>query len=85
MISLGGPVTFKNAKAPKEVAKIVPLDRLLIETDSPYLAPIPFRGKENFPRYVYYVAERIGQELNLRPEEVAEITTRNAKKFFGID
>ena len=58
-ISFGGPVTFKNAKKPKEVAKEIPMDRLLIETDCPYLTPHPFRGKRNEPSYVKYVAEQI--------------------------
>ncbi|WP_071458799.1 TatD family hydrolase [Bacillus massilinigeriensis] len=84
-ISLGGPVTFKNAKKPKEVAEIVPLDKLLIETDCPYLAPHPYRGKRNEPAYVKLVAEQIAQIKGLSFEEVAEETTRNAKKVFGIN
>ena len=60
-ISLGGPVTFKNAKKPKEVAAEVPLDHLLIETDCPYLAPHPYRGKRNEPSYVKLVAEQIAE------------------------
>src|SRR5699024_3174712 len=81
-ISLGGPVTFKNAKAPKEVAKYVPLDKLLIETDSPYLAPHPNRGKRNEPAYVKLVAEQIAELKGLSYEEVARATTENALKFF---
>ncbi|MBO1004735.1 TatD family hydrolase [Pseudogracilibacillus auburnensis] len=84
-ISLGGPVTFKNAKKPKEVAKQVPLDRLLIETDCPYLAPHPYRGKRNEPAYVRLVAEEIAELKGLDIETVAEATTKNAKKVFGID
>ncbi|MBS4201470.1 TatD family hydrolase [Bacillus sp. FJAT-49732] len=84
-ISLGGPVTFKNAKKPKEVAIQVPLDRLLIETDCPYLAPHPYRGKRNEPSYVRLVAEQIADLKGLNLEEVAQITTANAKKVFGID
>ncbi|WP_251554301.1 TatD family hydrolase [Neobacillus muris] len=83
-ISLGGPVTFKNAKKPKEVAADVPLDKLLIETDCPYLAPHPYRGKRNEPAYVKLVAEQIAEIKGLTYEEVAEATTQNAKKFFGI-
>ena len=83
-ISLGGPVTFKNAKKPKEVAAEVPLEKLLIETDCPYLTPHPFRGKRNEPGYVKLVAERIAEIKGLSYEEVAETTTKNAKKFFGI-
>ncbi|MFJ8268421.1 TatD family hydrolase [Peribacillus asahii] len=84
-ISLGGPVTFKNAKKPKEVAAEVPLDRLLIETDCPYLAPHPFRGKRNEPAYVKLVAEQIASIKQVSVEEVARITTENAKKIFGIN
>lgn len=83
-ISLGGPVTFKNAKKPKEVAAEVPLEKLLIETDCPYLTPHPFRGKRNEPGYVKLVAEQIAEIKGLSYEEVAETTTKNAKKFFGI-
>ncbi len=84
-ISLGGPVTFKNARVPREVAKVVPLDRLLVETDSPYLTPEPYRGKRNEPMYVKYVAQRIAQEKGLSYKEVAEATSANVLKFFGID
>ncbi|MGE7879996.1 TatD family hydrolase [Peribacillus muralis] len=84
-ISLGGPVTFKNAKKPKEVAAAVPLDRLLIETDCPYLAPHPFRGKRNEPSYVKLVAEQIAEIKQLSIEEVSKATTENAKKLFGIN
>lgn len=84
-ISLGGPVTFKNAKKPKKVAMEVPLDRLLIETDCPYLAPHPYRGKRNEPAYVKLVAEQIAELKGISYEEVAEKTTENAKKLFGID
>jgi TatD DNase family protein len=83
-ISLGGPVTFKNAKKPKDVAAEVPLDKLLIETDCPYLTPHPFRGKRNEPGYVKLVAEQIAEIKGLSYEEVAAATTKNAKKFFGI-
>ncbi|WP_027415757.1 TatD family hydrolase [Aneurinibacillus terranovensis] len=83
-ISLGGPVTFKNAKKPKEVAEHVPLDRLLIETDCPYLTPEPYRGKRNESGYVRYVAEKIAGLKNISFEKIAEITTENAKKLFQI-
>lgn len=83
-ISLGGPVTFKNAKKPKEVADAVPLDKLLIETDCPYLAPHPYRGKRNEPGYVKLVAEQIAEIKGVTFEEVAEATMKNAKKLFGI-
>ena len=83
-ISLGGPVTFKNAPLPKEVAKQVPLDRLLIETDAPFLAPHPYRGKRNEPAYVARVAEDIAALREMDVNEVGRITTENAKRFFKI-
>lgn len=83
-ISLGGPVTFKNAKKPKEVAKEIPLDRLLIETDCPFLAPHPYRGKRNEPAYVRLVAEKIAELKEISLEEVGLQTTSNAKKLFNI-
>ncbi|MFJ5966117.1 TatD family hydrolase [Bacillus sp. NPDC093026] len=84
-ISFGGPVTFKNAKKPKEVVKEIPRDRLLIETDCPYLTPTPFRGKRNEPSYVKYIAEQIAELREMSFEELAELTTENAKKVFGIN
>lgn len=84
MISLGGPVTFKNARTPKEVAKEIPLEYLMIETDAPYLAPHPYRGKRNEPAYVTLVAEEIARQKGLTIEEVASATTANATKFFKL-
>lgn len=84
-ISLGGPVTFKNAKKPKEVAKEIPLEKLLIETDCPYLAPHPYRGKRNEPAYVKLVAEQIAELKEVSLEEVEKITTENAIKLFNIN
>lgn len=81
-IALGGVVTFKNAMKTKEVAKNIPLEYLLLETDDPYLAPVPFRGKENQPMYVKYVAEEIANLRGITPEEVAKTSTENAKKIF---
>ena len=83
-IALGGVVTFKNAKKAKEVAMKVPLDKLLLETDAPYMAPVPHRGKENEPAFVKYVAQEIADLRNISFEEVAEITTKNAKNLFGF-
>jgi len=85
MISLGGPVTFKNAKKPKEVATEIPLEHLLIETDAPYLAPHPHRGKRNEPALVTLVAEEIARLKGISVEEVAAATTQNAENFFGIN
>ncbi|UAL47485.1 TatD family hydrolase [Sutcliffiella horikoshii] len=84
-ISFGGPVTFKNAKKPKEVVKEIPMEKLLIETDCPYLTPHPYRGKRNEPGYVRLVAEQIAELKELTIEEVTEKTTANAKKLFGIN
>lgn len=83
-ISFGGPITFKNAKQPKEVLFKVPLDRLLIETDAPYLAPHPFRGKRNETGYIKLVAEAAAEIKQMSFDEIAEITTANAKNLLGI-
>lgn len=84
MIGLGGPVTFKNAKLAKEIAREVPLSSLLIETDCPYLAPHPYRGKRNETGYVRLVAEEIAHLKGITFEEVAKVTTKNGKRLFGI-
>ncbi|MDQ6917293.1 MAG: TatD family hydrolase [Pseudomonadota bacterium] len=83
-ISFSGVVTFKNAKELKEVARRVPLDRMLIETDSPYLAPVPFRGKPNEPAYVRHVAEEIARLRDIPLHEVAAATSANFFRLFGI-
>ena len=83
-VSLGGPVTFKNAKEPKLVAEKLPIDRLLIETDSPYLAPTPHRGERNESSYVKLVLEEIAKIRNMSVEELDKITTNNAEKLFKI-
>jgi len=83
-ISLAGPVTFKNARVPKEVAAQVPIERLLIETDSPYLAPHPYRGKPNEPKYLRHIAEEIASIKGISYEEVAEATSLNARNLFGL-
>lgn len=81
-ISFSGIITFKNALELVEVAKYVPLENMLIETDSPYLAPVPFRGKTNEPKYVKYVAEKIAEIKNVSVERVAEATSENFRKLF---
>ncbi|HKU70774.1 MAG TPA: TatD family hydrolase [Burkholderiales bacterium] len=83
-ISFSGIVTFKNAAELREVAKRVPLERILVETDSPYLAPVPFRGKTNEPGLVKYVAEEIARQRGVSFEEVAAATTANFFKLFKI-
>lgn len=83
-ISLAGPVTFKNSRVSREVAEAVPLDKLLIETDCPYLTPEPYRGKRNEPMYVKYVAEKIAEIRNISVEELAEATNANTRELFGI-
>jgi TatD DNase family protein len=80
-ISFSGIVTFKNALALKEVAKNMPIDRMLVETDSPYLAPVPFRGKTNQPAYVKYVADYIAELRGVESEYICEQTTNN---FFNL-
>jgi len=80
-ISFSGIVTFKNARALREVAKQVPLERMLVETDSPYLAPVPYRGKTNEPALVRYVAEEIAR---LRGTELAEVASKTTENFFNL-
>ena len=81
-ISIGGVVTFKNAAKIKEVASNIPLEHLLLETDDPYLAPVPFRGKENQPAYVKYVCDEIANLRGVTPEVIAQTSTQNALKIF---
>ena len=84
-ISFSGIVTFKNATALKEVAKAVPLGRLLVETDAPYLAPVPHRGKTNRPGWVRYVAEEIARIKDLSPEVIAQTTSENFFRLFKLE
>lgn len=83
-ISFSGVVTFKKALDVQAAAKIVPLDRLLVETDAPYLAPVPYRGKRNEPGYARYTVEKIAELRNLPAEEIAEKTFANARRLFRI-
>ncbi|OPY58662.1 MAG: putative deoxyribonuclease YcfH [Pelotomaculum sp. PtaU1.Bin035] len=83
-ISIAGPVTFSNASRLKDVAARVPLDRLLVETDAPYLAPAPNRGKRNEPAYVRYTAEEVAALKKMEPEKLAKICTENGRKLFRL-
>lgn len=83
-LSISGPLTFKNNVKTVEVVREIPLDMLLIETDSPYLTPTPYRGQRNYPGYVRYVAEKIAEIKGLSFEEVAKKTLENGKKLFDI-
>ena len=82
--SFGGVVTFNNAKNVREVVEKLPMEKILIETDCPYMTPAPFRGQRNEPKNVVYVADMISRIKNISIEEVAEITTKNAERVFGI-
>ena len=84
MISFSGNVTFKNAKNADKCILQVPFDRILIETDSPYLTPEPNRGKRNNPIYVKYVAQKIAQVKQMKLEDIAKITLENAKRVYRI-
>lgn len=84
-ISIAGPLTFKNNRKTIEVVEVVPLDRLFVETDSPFLTPVPFRGKRNEPAYVEHVADKIAEIKGLTYREVVEATKTNACRFFGIN
>lgn len=83
-ISFSGVLTFKNAPEVRESAKRTPLDKILIETDSPYLSPTPYRGKRNEPSYVRFVAEELANLRGMTVEEIAEVTTNNANKLFRL-
>ena len=83
-ISLGGTVTFKNARHSVEVAQAVPLDKLLLETDAPYLSPVPFRGKRNQSDYIIYAAKKIAEVRGMTAQEILDITSQNAKRFYRI-
>src|SRR5699024_8904285 len=84
-ISFGGTVTFKNAPLPKEAAAEVPLDKLLVETDAPFLAPHPNRGKRNEPAYVKFVAEKLAEIKECPLEEIEKVTTQNAFQVFRLE
>lgn len=84
MLSFTGVLTYKNARRAVEAAAAVPLERLMIETDSPYMAPVPHRGERNDSGYVVHICERLAQIRGISPEECAAVTTENGKRFFGI-
>lgn len=81
-IALGGAVTFKNAVTPKEVAKEVPLERLLLETDCPYMAPVPLRGKRNEPMFMKYTAKEIAALRNIDVKDLVKQTDKNTLEFY---
>ena len=83
-LGITGIVTFPKAQNVRDVLKIIPENRLLIETDTPYLAPVPKRGKTNHSKYLTYIAERIADEKSISIDDVAKMTTDNAKKFFNV-
>jgi TatD DNase family protein len=83
-IGFTGPLTFKKAEDLRHIAARVPLDRILVETDSPYQTPEPYRGKRNEPAYVHYVAQRLADVRGLPLEQIAAITTANAVRLFGL-
>jgi len=83
-MSLSVVKDYRHIKVPVEVAKAVPVDRLLLETDAPYLAPVPYRGKRNDSSYIGYIAEKIAEIKNMDTQELINITTENAKRMYGI-
>lgn len=83
-LSISGPVTYDNASRFREVVRLLPLDKLLIETDCPYLTPVPLRGKRNEPKNVRYVAQKIAELKGRTLQEVAQVTSENARKVFGL-
>ncbi len=82
-IGVTGPVTYKNAEEKRQIIRQLPLERLLIETDAPFLTPVPHRGKRNEPAFVAYIADKIAEIHMTTREQVAEITTANAARLFG--
>jgi len=83
-ISFSGILTFKSAQSLRDVAKKIPADRLLVETDSPYLTPVPNRGRPNSPAYTYYVAEKLAEIRNTSISEIAKVTTENFNRLFFL-
>lgn len=83
-LGIGGVITFQNAKKLKEVVEYMPISQLLLETDCPYLAPVPYRGQRNFSGYLSYIIEEIAYIKNISPEKVIELTEQNAKEFYHL-
>ena len=83
-LGFDGPITYKNARRSPEVAAITPLDRIVIETDAPYLTPVPYRGKRNDSRYLSYVVEKLAEWKGVTPEEMERITFENGKRLYGL-
>ena len=84
-LGFDGPITYKNARRAPEVAEITPLDRIVVETDAPYLTPVPYRGKRNDSRYLTYVIEKLAEWKGISPEEMEHITFENGKRLFGLN
>lgn len=84
-LGFDGPITYKNAKKGPEVLAETPLDRIVIETDAPYLTPVPYRGKRNDSRYLPYVVEKLAEWKNVSPEEMEQITWENGLRLFGLE
>lgn len=84
-LGFDGPITYKNTKRAPEVAAITPMDRIVIETDAPYMAPVPFRGKRNDSRLLPYVVEKLAEWKSVTPEEMTDITWQNGKRLFGLE
>lgn len=84
-LGFDGPITYKSAKRAPEVAAITPMDRIVIETDAPYMAPVPFRGKRNDSRLLPYVVEKLAEWKSVTPEEMTDITWQNGKRLFGLE
>ena len=84
-LGFDGPITYKNARRAPEVAAITPLDRIVIETDAPYLTPVPFRGQRNDSRYLSYVVEKLAQWKGVSPEEMERATFENGKRLYGLE
>ena len=83
MLGVGGAVTFKNSKKLKEIVAFIPIENILLETDCPYMAPVPHRGKRNDSRYITYIAETIAHIKGMTREEIIDITNKNARRLFG--